>query len=295
MTKPNSPTILITGASGNVGRELTKQLAARKVPFRAMVRSIKDAETFSAMEGAEAVIGDFNDAKTVAAALQGIERAFLLTNSSEQAEAQQTAFVDAASRAGVKHIVKLSQWAADENSPVRFLRYHAAVENKIKNSGIAYTFLRPNLFMQGLLGFRDSIAGQGKFFAAIGDAPISVVDVRDIAAVAAAALTEDGHAGKIYNLTGPEALTHQAIAEKLSDALDRPIQFIDVPPEAMRESLVKVGFLIWQLDGLIEDYAHYARGEAASVESGIEIATGKPPRSFAEFARDYAPVFSQST
>lgn len=295
MTKPNTPTILITGATGNIGTQLTKQLAARKVPFRVMVRSIKDAETFSEMEGAEAIIGDFNDVETIAAALQGIERAFLLTNSSEQAEAQQKAFVDEAARAEVKQIVKLSQWAADENSPVRFLRYHAAVEDKIKNSGIAYTFLRPNLFMQGLLGFRDSIAGQGKFFAAIGDAKISVVDVRDIAAVAGAALTEDGHTGKIYNLTGPEALTHQAIAEKLSHALDCPIQFVDVPPEAMRESLRKVGFPVWQLNGLIEDYAHYARGEAASVESGIEDATGKQPHSFAEFARDYAPVFSQST
>jgi len=295
MTTLNTPTILITGATGNVGTQLTKQLAARRIPFRAMVRSLKDAETFSKMEGAEAVIGDFNDAEIVAAALQGIERAFLLTNSSEKAEAQQKAFVDEAARAGIKQIVKLSQWAADENSPVRFLRYHAAVENKIKNSGIAYTFLRPNLFMQGVLGFRDSIAGQGKFFAAIGDAKISVVDVRDIAAVAVAALTEERHAGKIYNLTGPEALTHQAIAVKLSHALDRPIQFVDVPPEAMRESLLQAGFPIWQLDGLIEDYAHYARGEAASVESGIEVATGKPPHSFAEFARDYASMFSQST
>jgi uncharacterized protein YbjT (DUF2867 family) len=203
------PTILITGATGNIGAELTKLLATQKVPFRVMVRSIKKADALAALEGAELVAGDLNDEKTVASALKDVERAFLLTNSSEQAETQQARFVDAAGRAGVKHIVKLSQWAANGKSPVRFLRYHAAVEQKIEDSGIAYTFLRPNLFMQGLLGFREPIARQGKFFAAIGDARISAVDVRDIAAVAAAALSKEGHEGKTYNITEPEALKHQ--------------------------------------------------------------------------------------
>ena len=290
--KSQTPTILITGTTGNIGRELTKQLLAQRVPFRAMVRSTKGLEAFSEMEGAEIVIGDFNNAKTVADALKGIERAFLLTNSSEQAQTQQLAFVELASRAEVKQIVKLSQWAADIDSPVRFLRYHAVVENKIKELGIAHTFLRPNLFMQGLLGFRSTIIEQGKFFAAVGDAKISIVDVRDIAAVAAVALTEDGQAGKTYNITGPEALSHQQMAEKLSVALNRQIQFVDISPESMRETLASVGFPDWQADGLIEDYAHYHRGEASIVTADIKDATGKPPQSFEEFARDYAPEFS---
>lgn len=292
MTKSKIPTILITGATGNIGSELTKQLSAQRVPFRAMVRSTKEADTLAALEGAELVVGDFNDAETVAAAMKDIERAFLLTNSSEQAETQQSTFVDVASRAGVKHIVKLSQWAADSDSPVRFLRYHAAVEQKIKDSGIGYTFLRPNLFMQGLLAFRESIVKGGKFFAAIGDAKISAVDVRDIAAVAAAALTEEGHQGKTYNITGEEALSHQEMAEKLSDALNRQIQFMDIPPEKMLEILIGVGLPIWQADGLIEDYAHYSRGEASEIASGVQEATGKSPRSFENFAHDYAPKFS---
>ncbi len=292
MQKSKTPTILITGATGNIGTELTKQLSAQKLPFRAMVRAMKEAKPLADLEGAEIVLGDFNDEKTVANAMKNMERAFLLTNSSEQAETQQSTFVDVARRAGIKHIVKQSQWAADSNSPVRFLRYHAAVEQKIKDSGIAYTFLRPNLFMQGLLGFRESIVKQGKFFAAIGDAKISAVDVRDIAAVATAVLTEQGHEGKIYNLTGSEALSHQEMAEKLSRALNRHIQFIDVSPEAMREALVTAGFPDWQADGLIEDYAHYSRGEASAVASGVQDASGNQPRSFDDFARDYAPAFS---
>jgi uncharacterized protein YbjT (DUF2867 family) len=246
----------------------------------------------AATEGAEVVIGDFNDSKSIADVLEGVDRAFLLTNSSEQAEAQQSLFVDVASQLGVKHIVKLSQWAADLDSPVRFLRYHAAVEQKIRESGMDYTFLRPNLFMQGLLAFRETIAMHGKFFAAAADAKISAVDVRDIAAVAAHALTGESHAGRIYDLTGPDALTHGEMAEKLSKALDRQIQYVDVAPEAMMEALLRIGVPLWQANGLIEDYAHYRRGEASAIAAGVQDATGTAPHSFEDFARDYAPVFS---
>ena len=288
------PKILITGATGNVGGEVVKQLALESVPFRAMVRHAKDAEALSQIKGVEAVIGDFDEAQSVADALTGIERAFLLTPSSERAETQQTTFVELAARAGVRHIVKQSQWAAAAHSPVRFLRYHAAVEKTIHESGMAYTFLRPNLFMQGLLGFRDTIARQSKIFAAVGDAKVSVVDTRDIAAVAAASLTEEGHAGKTYNLTGPEALSHAEMAQKLSAALAQPLEFVDVPPKAMHDTLLQVGFPTWQAEGLLEDYAHYARGEAAVVTDDIREATGQTPRAFDGFARDYTAAFTRA-
>ncbi len=292
MTDLNRPKILVTGATGNIGGELVKQLVAHNVPFRAMVRKPEDVEALSGKAGIEAVVGDFDDEQSVSKALSGVERAFLLTPSSERAETQQKTFVDLASRAGVGHIVKQSQWAADAASPVRFLRYHAAVEEKIRASGIAYTFLRPNLFTQGLLGFRDTIIGQDKFFAAIGEAEISAVDTRDIAAVAAASLTEEGHAGKVYNLTGPEALSHAEMAEKLSAALGRPIHFVDIPPDALQNMLLQVGFPDWQAEGLVEDYAHYARGEAAVVTDDIEETTGKAPRTFDAFAHDYVSKFA---
>jgi uncharacterized protein YbjT (DUF2867 family) len=285
--------ILVTGATGNVGSELSRILSARAVPFRAVVRSTEAAQKSEALAGAELVEGDFDDSATIGRALNGIDKAFLLTPSSGQAEVQQTAFVDVARRQGVHHVVKLSQWAADPGSPVRFLRYHAAVENAIQASGLAHTFLRPNLFMQGLLGFRESIVAEGRFFAAAGDARISAVDVRDIAAVAAAALTEPGHEGRTYDVTGPEALTHAEMADHLSEALGRRVEFVDVPPDAMRQALVGAGFDAWQADGLIEDYAHYRRGEASAVAPGVREATGEPPRSFADFARDYAAAFSK--
>lgn len=292
MTIAKSPHILITGSTGNVGTELARLLSEQGVPFRAMVRSLEKAKELSSLKGAELVVGDFNDADLVTSALKGIERAFLLTNSSEDAQAMQSDFTDVAHRVGVAHIVKLSQFAANEDSPVRFLRYHAAVEKRIIQSGMAYTFLRPNLYMQGLLGFKDSIVKQHKFFASAGDATISLIDIRDIAAVAAEALTGNGHENKIYDLTGPEALTHQQIAEHLSEALGRPIQYINVSPGDMQQALLSAGFPEWQAEGLIEDYAHYSRGEASVISGAVQEVTGKAPRDFKRFTYDYAAGFS---
>ena len=188
-------------------------------------------------------------------------------------------------------MVKLSQLGADESPPVRFLRWHAAVERRIRELGVGYTFLRPNLFFQGLFAFAGTIAAEGRFFAPIGDARVSAVDVRDIAAVAAAALTEPGHEGQTYTITGPVAITHSDIAEALSVATGREIEFVDVAHEAFRASLDGV-LPDWQLDGLVEDYAHYGRGEAAAVLSTVVDVTGVEPRDIAQFARDYADRFT---
>ncbi len=156
---------------------------------------------------------------------------------------------------------------------------------------MAHTFLRPNLFMQGLLNFAPTIATQGAFYAAAGDAKVSVVDVRDIADAAVAALTVPGHEGRTYELTGPQALTHAEMASTVSEALGRPVRFVDIAPEVMRDSLARLGFPDWQADGLIEDYAHYRRGEAAGITTGVRDATGNEPRSFDRFAADYAAAF----
>ena len=282
--------ILVTGASGSTGSEVVKRLSARRVPVRAMVRR-PPVQAHEASSSVEYITADFEDPVSLRRALDGIERAFLVTNSSERTEAQQLGFVDVARTAGLRHIVYLSQLNATKNSPVRFLRYHAVVEDAISSTGIAFTHLRPNLFMQGYLAFRSSIASTGQFFAPVGDAAVSIVDVRDIAAVAAAALTESGHEGKIYDVTGPEALTHTGMASQLSDALGKQVAFIDISESAMREALIGHGFPEWQAEGLIEDYAHYRRGEASSVSSAVLDVTGQPARAFLTFARDFRDAF----
>ncbi|OQP62025.1 NAD(P)-dependent oxidoreductase [Niastella vici] len=284
-------TILLTGATGNVGSHLAKKLNALKVPFRALVRSKDNNDLLNSLPYATIVTGDLADENSVVMALQGIEKAFLLTHSSEQSEQLQLNFVNAAHRAGVKHIVKLSQLASEEQSPVRFLRYHAIVENRIKELGLTYTFLRPNLYMQGFLAFKEHIKHDGKFYAAVGQAPISAVDIRDIAAVAAHALTEAGHENKLYNITGGESITHYQMAAVFSTVLEKEVTFIDVTPEQMEGAVRAAGFPEWQVGGLIEDYAHYARGEAAAVYTTVKDITGTPAISFEQFARDYKDLF----
>lgn len=282
--------ILITGATGNIGAELVKRLSGGKQAVRAFVRSRARAQAI-ALPGIELVEGDFNKPESFAHALDGIDRFFLLIPSSAQVEQQQRNFVDAAKGANVRHIVKLSQFAADECAPGRFQRYHAVVERYILNSGIPYTFLRPNLFMQGLLNFRSTISSQGAFYAPAVDAKVSIVDVRDIASIAARGLTESGHEGKIYEITGPEALTHAEMAHQLSQAIRKPIQYVNIPPAAMREALLGFGMPAWQADGLVEDYDHYRRGEAAAVTSTVRDLTGKEATRFSQFAKDYAGSF----
>jgi uncharacterized protein YbjT (DUF2867 family) len=191
----------------------------------------------------------------------------------------------------VKYLVKLSQFAANEASPVRFLRYHGVVERRIRELGLGYTFLRPNLFFQGFLAFQATIANEGRFFAPIGEARVSAVDVRDIAMVAAVALTEPGHVGKTYTITGPAAITHPEIAHAIAEAIGRQVTFINVPPTDFSGALRNLGVPTWQVDGLIEDYAHYSRGEAAEVHTTVREVTGSEPRDVTAFARDYASMF----
>ena len=142
-----------------------------------------------------------------------------------------------------------------------------------------------------ILAFRSSIGAEGRFFAPVGDASVSIVDVRDIAAVAAVALTQNGHAGKTYDITGPEALTHHAMASLLRTALGKTVTFVDIPEAVMREGLLRFGFPEWQADGLIEDYAHYRRGEAAGISTAVKEVTGLAARSFRNFAEDYRQAF----
>jgi uncharacterized protein YbjT (DUF2867 family) len=241
-------TVLVTGATGNTGWPLVELLVQRGARVRVLLRREADGAKF---QGTTVALADFDDERAIAAALEGVDRAYLVTPSSERAEAQQLRFAELAAAARVRHLVKLSQYAAAEDSPVRFLRYHAVVERRIRELGLGYTFLRPNLFFQGLFAMARIIREQGRIFAPIGEARVSAVDVRDIAAVAAAALTEPGHEGRTYTITGPEAVTHTQIALAIGAAVGKDVAFVDVPPEAFAAALK--GLPEWQLSGLLED------------------------------------------
>lgn len=280
----NSPTVLVTGATGTIGSALIPALRARGATVRAMSRN-----PGLDIPGVETVVADLRDPASVTAALKGVDAAFLNSPSAPDAAALQIRFADLASDAGVNRLVLLSQYAARIDSPVRFLRWHAEVEAHVRELGLGRTVLRPNLYLQALLGFAGTIA-QGWFTAPIGDAAVSAIDTRDIAEAAAAVLTTAGHTGRTYTLTGPRAVTHAQIAAALAAATGRSITFRDAPADQFTAALAGV-LPPWQLDGLVEDYAHYARGEAADVHTSVADLTGHPARDITDFARDYAAAF----
>ncbi|RSN30631.1 NAD(P)-dependent oxidoreductase [Amycolatopsis sp. WAC 01416] len=280
-----NPTVLVTGATGTVGSALIPALRARGVTVRAMTR-----DPGHSVSGAETVVADLQDPESVAAALKGVDAAFLNSPSAPDAASLQIQFAHLAREAGVYRLVVLSQYAARADSPVRFLRWHAEVEAHLREIGLDHTVLRPNLYLQALLGFARTIA-QGWFAAPIGEAAVSAIDIRDIADAAAVVLTTAGHTGHTYTLTGPRAVTHAEIAEAIAAATGREIVFRNASADQFSAALS--GFLPpWQLEGLVEDYAHYARGEAAEVSSAVTDLTGRPARDVADFARDHVATFA---
>lgn len=284
--------ILVAGSTGTNGSLLIEELVAAGAPVRAMVRAPEKASSVE-RDGVEAVVVDFDSPETLEAAMEGVDRAFLVAPADPRQAEWENNFVDAAKRAGLRHVVKLSVLGADAGAPVRFGRVHAEAERHLEESGMPYTILRPTGFMQNTLAYAGSVASEGRFYAPLADAPVAWIDVRDIAAVAARVLTEDGHEGKVYELTGPEAISNREIAEKLSGAVGEPVEHVEVSYEQARETMVGAGLPEWLADGLIElNKEVYEPGYAASVTDGVEEALGRRPRTFDEFARDHAEAFA---
>jgi uncharacterized protein YbjT (DUF2867 family) len=282
-----SKNILVAGARGMIGSALIPELLGRGATVTAMTRSA----TWS-MPGTATSVADLDDPRSIRASLEGIDIVFLNSPSTADAAHRQITFAHLARQAGVEKLVLLSQYAADQASPVRFLRWHADVEGTVRTLDINYTILRPNLFMQSFFAFASSIA-QGVLAAPIGDAPVSAIDVRDIAASAAVVLTQGGHEARTYTLTGPRAITHAQVAGAIAQATGRSVTFQQIEPAHFADSLS--GLLpAWLLDGLIEDYAHYARDEASEVHGSVRDLTGVQARDIEDFARVYAGAFEST-
>lgn len=283
--------ILITGATGTTGREVVAELRKMGATgVRALVRDPTRAE-FIRAAGFEAVVGDFERPETLSAALAGVERALLLTPPTPDTVAQHRAFVEAAAGAGVRHIVNLSAIGADADAPEGFGKWHGQSEKHLKTSGLAWTMLRPNSFMQNLLGQARQIAATGRIFQSVGDARISFIDARDIAAVAARTLTEAGHEGQTYLLSGPEALTFRDVAAKLSEASGRKIMYVPVTPEQYRTGALAAGMPAWLMDALEAIDQYFAAGHGAEVTDVVRRVGRKEPTTFDQFARAHAEAF----
>jgi len=282
--------ILLVGATGALGSEVARRLAGDGVHVRALVRDLQRAAALRE-SGLEVVAGDLGKLETLPQALEGTRVVFLLSSDDPRMAALQGNLVEAAERAGVSRIVKVSAYVAGLGDSTSIGRWHAEVERRIEESGMLFTHLRPFYFMQNFLAFAPSIAYERVFHAPMGSARVAMVDLRDVAAVAARVLTEEGHEGKVYEISGPEALSFGEAATRLSAALGRTVDYIDVTPEAARGAMVASGVPAWYAEALTELYALLARGCEENVTPVLDEMGVSSPRKFEHFTQEHAEMF----
>ena len=271
--------ILVTAATGQVGREVVRRLAGA-APTRAMVR---DPAAAGHLPDAEVAVASFEDADAMAAAMAGAETVFLAGRDSPGYTAGQARAIDAASAAGVRHVVKLSALGAAAGSPVELMRDHHAVEERLRASGMAWTFLRPHLYMQNLLRFAGPVVGEGRLAAPMGAGAYPLVDARDGAAAAAAVLRVPvAHAGRAYPLTGPRAVTYAEVAALMAAIVGRDVRYEALAPERFRADLEAAGIPAWRAADLAAIASAYSEEDNRPVD-GVAVLTGRPPTAIERF------------
>jgi uncharacterized protein YbjT (DUF2867 family) len=287
MSKP----VLVTGATGTIGRDVARLLAEKGVVVHAGVRDEAKARKQLGADVAFAPF-DFENEKTFSGALESVEKVFLLPPLLPNQLEVTNAFVDAAKRAGVRHIVKLSAIGIDDETRPTAVKWHRANEQRIRESGLEFTFLRPNSFMQNFFTYFPP--HNGAFYLPWGNGTASFVDTRDIARVAAKVLTNDGHEGKIYTLTGPATLGIAEVARILSEVTGHKFKYVDVSEAVARDGMLQAGVPTWQVELVMELHAVNKQNRWSAVTSDIEKVTGAPPTDFGQFARDHVEKFRAS-
>jgi len=281
--------ILVTGASGSAGGALLKEVLKTNKPLRTMYRSREDAA--KGPVNVPAVIADFADKPSLRRALEGVDTVFLVCSPVRELVELESNMLDACRETGVRHVVLNSALGAQDYSK-SFPSWHRKVEDKLKASGLGYTILRPNSFMQNILTYyAPSIRAQGAFYASMGNARTSFIDVRDIAVVATKTLTAPGHAGKTYELNGPEALTYAEVAEKISRASGREVQYVDIPVEQQEKSMLDQRMPEWQVTALLDLQAYYTGGRGGEVDDVLANILGRSPSTLDQFLAEFADSF----
>ncbi len=277
-------TILVTGATGTTGSETVRALQRAGAHIRVGARNIEKAK---ALKGANTdfVEFDLERPETYAAALRGAEKMYLCTPMDRYAHDRAFHLIDIALEQGVQHIVKLSAAGADSVPGITLARWHRASERYLMASGTAWTILRPAGFMANFGTFwGGSIKSEGRIYLPLGNGKVSFIDTRDIADVAAKVLTTNGHFGKIYNLTGGEALDVHTIARQIGDALGKNVTYVDVNEAQAKQSMA--GMPDWAVESLMSLFYVFKNNWAAGTTPDVAMVLGRKPRTFAEFVKD---------
>jgi uncharacterized protein YbjT (DUF2867 family) len=288
-------TILVTGATGTVGKEVVKHLSAKGQTIRAAARSANDGKTFGNLNGVQVVQLDYETPASLASAFKDVDSLFLLTPFQSNMVDLTSNLVREAKNARVEYIVKQSVMGADAEPGITPSRLHRQAEKIIEESQIPFTFLRPNFFMQNFVNFfAQTIKNQNAFYLAAGDGKVSFVDVRDIATVAVHSLVDgvgSQHEGKAYNITGGEALSYAQAAEILSSEVGKKINYVDISNEDARKGMKDTGVDDWTINSMMELFEIIRAGYASAVSPIVEEITGYKPVTFEQFAKDYAGAF----
>ena len=281
--------ILVLGATGNVGKEVAKQLISAGRPVRVLVRDRKRAEAALGTEGYTVVEGEFDNPDALAKSMEGIEGVFIVTLDEEYFYTHQLEkIIGAAQTAKVTRAVMLSA-RADITSYMPFFRWHGIAERMLLNSGIPCTLLRPAWFMQNFL----TTAAGGVLNVSAGKGLMGFIDTRDIASVAVAALVEPGHQPKLYLLTGPEALNHYQVAEILSECTGRNFTYNSINEDTYRTQLIANGgdesFVNLSID-ISEDMR---KGRTGVLWPDLKEILGHNGHTFREFVNDHLEAFEK--
>ena len=281
--------ILVTGASGNVGKAVLSEVARSGARHKAMYRSAN--ESAKAPTGMETVLADFAKKETLAPALRDVDAVYLVCSPIPDLVQLETNMIDACVIAGVKHVVLNSALGAGEYSK-SYPSWHRKVEDKLKSTEISFTILQPNSFHQNVVAFfAPSIRAQGVFYSSMRNARVSFLDVRDIAVVAAKALAGGDHTGKAYELNGPEALTYAELAEKIAKHAGRAVEYVDIPVDAQRKAMLEQGMPAWQVDALLDLQEYYTSGKGGNVDQLLPKLLGRAPISMDRFLAEFAGEF----
>jgi uncharacterized protein YbjT (DUF2867 family) len=288
--------LLVTGTTGTSGSAVIREFARQRIPVRALVRSDRKARAFDRMPTVKAVVGDMLRPDTLREALRDVHRVLMISSPRERMVDTQCAFIDAAKAAGVPHVVKFSgkeSGVGFDPAAFRGTRQHEEIERYLENSGLVWTHIRPSQFMQFYLP--STLTGvdgaERALVMPIGDSRLSPVDVDDIAKVAVALLNSDGHEGKSYDMTGPEALTMNEIAERISAATGTAFRYVEVSAEEKQRQLTAAGYPPETVDLLGELFAERRRCAQSGVHLGAHEAFGVEPTTFARFAERNAAAF----
>jgi len=279
--------VLVTGATGTVGREVVAQLVAEGHEVRAFTR---DRTTARLDPRVEVVAGDLDEPETVARAVEGVDRVFSLAVGPKGA-VQEGNLARAARRAGARLVVKLSSLGVGDRPLNAITGWHEAGERAIRDSGLSFTFLRPGSFMSNALFWAGTIKAQGRVFSSFGEGHYPPVHPRDIAAVAVKALTGSGHEGETYRLTGPVALSVADQVRILAQVVGRPIAFVAISDEAARQGMVEAGMAGPLVEALVQVGIFIRSGRASEVLPTVREVTGRDPLTFEQWARENAAAF----